>query len=1107
MITSSASTPHLRIFIGAPLEHQSELDSLQAAHAALMQSHRWAYVFANFNVSGRQLDLAIFTETTTLVIEAKGYTQPIRGGMNGSWEQRGPYGTKKIGNAYDQVLGAKNALRDEMQRVTRVDGYPNGLVAIMPNIPVDSYVTSGDFKAAVGGEQHIAQMLSQRSGALLTEELCETLARRLRLEAIESVDAALNEPMLTATRSCATYITAFAEFYGPQVTKLLGDQYEHEESAVALIDVQSMAAGSAEGILIRGPSGCGKTLLATACAISCMGSNCIPIFVFAKDFNGQLQSLLDREVALLNSRSARSIVGASQLLGKRIILFLDGYNECRDDLKVALTRSLKAFALRFGSGLVVSTQHDFSRPELLSMKTVIVMRPSDKLKMALARIEELGDQAGNCMGLLQAARSGLEAELVGQAGSLLAVGASRFALFDAYSRIKLGIEASEGVRVLSTLASILAKRACFSLSIREFDRLGDSVSLSREARDALFRSQLLYLRGDRVSFVHELFYAAFAAEAVIRSAGGDVSQIQSALNSPRFHSSRSFIIGGVEDDRATQDVLDTNTDQDLLTACCRGECGALAQSIVKRRIDAILDAMVSEAQGIKFELIGEGWDGVTVVGTSLRLDIKDCRSYLQAIGQSLTDGQYFDAIMAACKYMDEAIANAAREFAQEAKQRKIPLRHALFSQAYVMHRTAAISQLVNFIHSGCLSNRRKQGREFEAALRKAWANAKTPGQFYFLTGLAKFTGCDKVAVPYVVRLLQNIRLYPYHLQLNLIEFSQYLRDVEEPYRTEMIYALQASIDKLGVMMNTMLFEALHALGALQEAEQNYLEVIQREITDALGMEGPEADQAAWGVFSCQFDHPFDSSYWEEVQELDDVRKKLLLTKACRGAARPYLSFLGILIRQLSEFDDPAVAYVIAPWTTLPDEKHFMPQDAIEVFVAAHESLGHLGVDLPKSRGEVSTNAGRALLACGELFYWSNRCDVKHPQTASHTDVARAVLLDHYACAGAGALYLTTSQMISADGGRKSLVNEYPDLAVTICREALKRKEAQVSFYECGFQDDAASVAAFSIQILGALGDRNDLNALRDLCDDDKNGVGALNAIKQIEARTSFRQVY
>lgn len=362
------------------------------------------------------------------------------------------------------------------------------------------------------------------------------------------------------------------------------------------------------------------------------------------------------------------------------------------------------------------------------------------------------------------------------------------------------------------------------------------------------------------------------------------------------------------------------------------------------------------------------------------------------------------------------------------------------------------------------------------------------------------------AAPYVVRLLQNIRSYPYHLQLDLIDFTQYLREAEEPYRTELIEALQASIDKLGVMMNTMIFEALRALGALQEEANNYVEVVQREIQDALSAEGPEADQAAWGVFSRQFDHPFDSSYWEEVQELDDVRRKLLLTKACRGAANSFLSFLGILIRQLSEFNDPTVASAIAPWTALPDVKNFMPQDAIEVFVAAHESLGHLGVGLPEVRGEASTNAERTLLACGELLYWSSRRDVKHPQTSNHTHTARTILLDHSACASAGVLYLTTSRMISNDGERKSLIKEYPDLAVAICREALKRREEQVSFYESGLLGDAKSIAAFSIQVLGYLGNSDDLHALRGLCDHEHYGVGALDAIKKIEARTSFKQI-
>jgi hypothetical protein len=1011
MNSDQESSGRVRIYIGAQVEHQSDLDVLRTVHAAVVQSHGWVYIFANFHVCGRQVDLAVFTDTTTLVIEAKSYCQPIQGGMNGPWTQLGPFGTRRIGNAYEQALGAKNRLRDALQDIANVDGYPNGLVAIMPDIPSGSEVTSGDFKVAVGGAKQIAQMLTQRSGAILTAQQCEALARRLHLEAIATIDGAFNQRILLSERLCATYLTSFVEFYGPQAAKLVADRYDSEQAAIALADVQSMVASASNCVLISGPSGCGKTLLTVSCATSCIEHNCVPIFVSAMDFDGRLQGLLDREVSLLDTRSISSIVSACRLLGKRIVLFLDGYNECRDDLKIALTRSLRAFSLRFGAGLVISTQNDPSCADLLSLKRIFVRRPSDKLKTTIARIGELGGQAANCAALLRAARSGLEAELVGEAGWLLPAGASKFALFDAYSRSKLGSAARDGIRLLTVLASTLTERACFSVSIREFDRLADSIPIGRDAQDALFRAELLYLRGDRVSFSHELFYAAFAAESVIRNSGNHPSQIQSALRSPRFQSSRSFIVGGLEDNRIVNDVLEKATDDSLLADCRRGECGAIALSIVRRRIDAILDAMVAETKTIQFELIGEGWEGVAIAEGSIQQDSRDCNRYLEAIGDALMDGQYIDVVMAACSYMDEAISTASKEFSSAAKDRKIPLRHAMFSKAYVMDRTAAISQLIYFIHSGFLSRRGPPSQEFGVAIRKAWSDAKTPGQFYLLLGLTRSTEYTKEVVPYVRTLLQNIRSCPYHLQLDVLNFVLYLRDAEEPYRTEMIDALDASLNKLGVMMNSMIFEALQALGALQEEEQNHTEVVRREIQEALDAEGEDADRAAWGVFSCQFDHPFDSAYWDEIQGLDDARKKALLTKACRGAMRPHLSFLGILIRQLSDFNDPAVAPAIAPWTTLPDEKAFMPQEAIEVFVTAHECLGHLGANLPLTRGDVTSDAQRALLACGELLYWSTRTDVHNPQTSSHTSGARSIMLDHSRCPSAGAFELVMSTRI------------------------------------------------------------------------------------------------
>ncbi|WP_060126792.1 NERD domain-containing protein [Burkholderia cepacia] len=1094
----------VRIYIGAAIEHASELDALRALYAAAARSGCWACIFANFNVHGRQIDLAIFTETTTLIIEAKSYGQPVIGAMNGLWTQLGPFGKRQTGNAYEQALGAKNCLRDALQEVSNVQGYPNGLVAVMPTIPAGSEVTSGDFKVTVGGAEQIAQMLAKRSGAILTIQQCEALAKRLHLESISTVDSALDQRILSSERLCASYLTSFSGFYGSQAAKLIADRYDSGPLSIALTDAQSLIASASDCVLISGPSGCGKTLLAISCAMSCIEHNCLPVFASAMDFDGRLQGLLDREISLLGSRSMSSIADACRLLGRRIILFLDGYNDCRDELKIALTRSLRAFSLRFGAGLVISTQYDPSCPDLLTLKRIFVRRPSDELKLLLAKIGERGDMAASCTTLLRVARSGLEAALIGEAGWLLPPGASMFGLFDAYARSKLGRDARDGIRLLTALAGTLTERASFSISIRAFDRLADSMSIDSQVRDTLFRVELLYLRGDRVSFSHELFHAAFAAESVIRNSGSNISQIALAIKSPRFQSSRSFIVGGLEDSRIIGEVLDKTADAYLLADCHRGECGSAAHSIVKKRIETALELLVAEAQTIRFELIGEGWDGVAVAENSIPQNANDYTRYFEAIGDGLMDGQYIDVVLAASGYLDEAISSASKAFSDAAKNRNIPLRHAMFSQAYVLGRTTALSQLISFIHNGMLLRRSQPGQDFGPAIRKAWSTAKTPGQFYLLIGLTRSTEYIAEVVPYVRTLLQNIRSCPYHLQLDLLNIVLHVREAEEPYRTEMIEALNACLDKLGVMMNSLIFEALQALGALQEEELNHAEVVRREIEETLNAEGEDADRMAWGVFSCQFDHPFDSAYWDEIQQLDDVRRKIFLTKACRGATRPYLSFLGILIRQLGEFNDPATASAIAPWTMLPEQRAFMPQDAVEVFVAAHECLGYLGVDLPYMRGHVTTDAERALLACGELLYWSTRTHIKDPQTSSHTYSARSVLLDHSKCASAGALDLVTSARPWDRNTRRSIVDIYPDLAIQVCREGLNKRQAQVSYYNFGIRNNPVDIAIFCIQVLGEAGNGDDLLVLEGLCDDPDYGVTALAAIKKIETRVNFR---
>lgn len=1100
---SSDTSSLIRLFIGEPIQHRSEYDCLNEVCSALAQTGRWGYVFANVHLSGRQIDIAIFTEKSTLVVEVKGYVHPVRGGPNGPWEQVGPYGTRKIGNAYNQALNAKNSLRDEIQRDIQVEGYPNSLIVITPGIPRASSITT-NFKVGIAELAQIAHELDRPSDALLTQGQCESLAKRLGLEEIGSAKAAIDEELLDAERIFKSYADSFRGFHSPSAAALIPDQYIVGDVRVSPQEVQSLVNTVGSGIQIQGPSGCGKTLLATSCAVSCLKAGCMPLFVAGGDFDGDFKALLDKEATLLGLHSAIRIIKAARLLSKRLVIFLDGYNECRDDLKVTLTRSLRAFALRYDAGIVLSTQQDIERPELLITQTVIVNRPSDELKATIAKISQ--DNANdNLRGLLRAADSGFEAALIGQVGMAMPHGASKFGLFDTYVRSRLGPAASEGIRILTSFAETLIHRTSFSLTVRDFDRLFDGTIPAHLGLQQLVRAKLLHIRGDRISFVHELFFSAFAAEAVIRSARGDVSRICTALESPRFFSSKVLILGAIDDEDLLGAVVHSLKDQALLTACFQGECGETAQSMVRRNIARMVDAMVLQAHDIHFRFTGEGWHAVSVVLTSDHLELEDFGSYLGAIGDGLMSGQYMDAVMAACRAIDDAILVFATAHAAEAKMKKVPLRHDTFSAAYVMDPRAAISQLASFVHNGALSFRhRAEVPGFGATIQDAWERAETAGQFYFLLGLTRFTAQSQTGAPYVARLLKNLRVHPYHLQLGLIEFAGHLRDAEEAVRIEIIQALQASLDKLGPLMNTVIFEALNGLGALEDEAESYVSVIHVEIQSALEGTGTEADSEAWRLFSCQFDHPYDAAYWEEIQGLDEERKKRLLIKACRGADGHFLLFLGTLIRQLCDFHGPDIAPAIARWTALPAKTSFIQQDAVEIFFRAHEALGRFGAELPAVRGTVTNEPDNAMLACGELFYWASRSDVDNAEASHHTLVARSTLLTQCEYAAADALQHTASWLLSADGTRASLVEKYPALSAEICRRALEKRHEQISYFEHGLNSNPDSIARFAAQVLGVIGGPEDLRVLRDLCDDEHCGTSALGAIKNIEERYRFR---
>lgn len=1095
----------IRVFIGECIEHASDRKALITVCDALeKRGTEWAYIFANFNVNGRQIDVAVFSATTTLVIEAKGYTQPVNGGVNGSWTQFGPYGSRKLRNGYTQALDAKNALRDAMAGLfSHLHGYPNALLAIAPEIPSGSSLPPSDFKVSIGGLDAVEVALSATSGALLSQERCEALAAHLGLERVSGRDAAIHEAVLASERTLLRYESSFLDFHGPTGTRLEDDQYNLGDKLISASDVLERALLPRCALLIRGPSGCGKSLLCARIAMECLQAGVLPIHIQGKDFEGKLQKIIDAELGLLGT-SARDLLSASRDIGRQLVLFLDGYNECPEPLRTVLTRALKAFSLRYGAGIVLTSQGALASQELLSVEEILVRPPQSALKFRLAKLGPEDENYTNCQALLEIARSGLEAELIGQAAASLPAGASKFLIFDTVARRRLGDSAAAGTRALCGLAEELISQTAFSLSIREFDRFCDATGVSDATLRVVLESRLLSQRGDRISFFHEMFFSAFMAESAIRAARKNSERVQAVLRSPRFHTSKALIIGAIEDDTTLRDVLDKNADQGILESCARGECGDAARRIVNAKIDVLLTAMVAEPSDLRFLLNGEGWHSCSIEAGARRSTLSAFGAFLPAIGWLLMQGLHLDRVMTACRAMEERLVRASRDLHEEARAKRVPLRHELFSQAYVFNRKIALSQLVCFVHSGGLGFRQNPGLDFGTALKKTWSEASTHSEFYFLLGITKFTEHASWAAPYVLNLLEQLKTFPCHLQLSTMDFCVYLRDADDEIKVKMIATLKGSIDKLGWLMNSTIFDAIKGLGGLDAEEENYRAVVVGEIESALSKPGPQADTDAWHVFSRQFDHPYDNMYFEEIDNLASEQKQRLLFKALKGANTEYVSFVGILIRQLADFGDPAVSEAIEPWLRLPAKRSAMPQDAVEAFFAAHEAMGSLSLPLPAAQAS-PVDVDEAMRACGELAYWACRLSDSELESSLHTVGARTTLLTHSASASAGVLWSSTSRMLSSDDAKTQVAKSYPKTALVICRDALKHRESQKSYQEQGFEDEQARIISFSIEVIGQFGDADDLPTLRSLCDHEELGRQALDAIKKIEDRIRYRQ--
>ena len=851
-----------------------------------------------------------------------------------------------------------------------------------------------------------------------------------------------------------------------------------------------------------------KTLLARQVGLAFSEMGAVVFALPGRDYAGSVKTVMDREIGLLIRSKAASVLSAARAVNRPLLFVVDGYNECTDSERESLTRGLSALARDYEASFLVTSQIRLARGDQLSLREIDVPPVDMETKSAISRnVLESDGLPDRLVDLLEAAKTGLEARLIGEVGRELSPGSSRHALFDAFTRKRLGNVETQGVRLLSMIAEGLCNRLAFSMSRRDFDRILDRLDIPEGVAVRVRQAGLLIQRADRIHFAHELFFDAFAAEAVIRAASGEAVPVIEALAHPQHASRRAFILGAIDDDQLLYQVMERLQDSVSVASCLSGACGRTAQEWAESYLQRIWRRLRSEAMAIRFCVANQTQDGVAVDKTTLVSWSLVERAFIDVIPRLLQQARYLDEVSGVVRLLDLRMAEEGARLRELAGESNISFRSAIFESAYVRPALPGIGRVCVQLHGGFPPHRLSR-KVTRALINRLSDDGLTAGQLYLLLIIARRSDLPLWTMAYVIR--SHWASAPYHLRLDLMDAVWMNGQFEEYDREVLIETIEGLPRTRNLFLSTAMVEALAKLGALEEYEREHIDVVRSQIGWALSGR-PDADKcnSAYGIYAAQIDHPYSSAYSEAIAELSDHDRRALLMRASSGADDTSFCVNLVLI-ELAALGSSEIGKSFFRWTKLPSPDSFMPQQSLSVFVIAHIALARLGVSLP-ARQSAHSQTAKAMVACGETLYWCNRHDLGESARRCGYEARVQELVGELADSALHVIRQCEQQVIHRymecmPGGPpvvRSISRRFPNEVLDICRRFLLATKDQVEYFQHYTDFDRRDDRGFAIGTLGQYGNSADLRGLRRYAKDPEVGRAAIAAIRKIEERLAY----
>ncbi|MFH6948224.1 SMEK domain-containing protein [Flavobacterium sp. FlaQc-51] len=732
------------------------------------------------------------------------------------------------------------------------------------------------------------------------------------------------------------------------------------------------------GRIILGKSGCGKSMLAGAWSLYRCGEM-VPLLLEAKYFETGLIEMMDNEVKKSGFKSSSDFISACGDQQKKILLVLDGLNECDDAQAEILVSELTELSSRHDVLFIITAQELSQSLVNLNAGIIKMQLPDIGLKKAIAA--KYSDYPDKLIPVLANVSTALEAKMVGEIGKFDADKNSRSGLFELYMRKKLGGHESYGMLLLCRTAYWMSREITFSVSLRQLDLILQDNNIPQAVLQHCLKEGILVTVSNRLSFVHEMIYDFFTAEAIVRF-NREPAQLIEEFKAPRNHDKKLLVIGSLNDDPVARNtLLEEVTDYELLLDILKGEAGEYCRIWAEGRLGSIIEKMRLEARNISFALTGNSDFPVTVVPESIASWKENEVPFFQVLGFRLRSGEHLKEVFAVIEIIDDRRNEYYKQLLEEASIRKINLRNGLFAAVFTASHyfvdMSGIGYILSVFNSGIYAFNSKNELSAEQ-IRELVSPKITFGQFYFLLKLFRFSANRTELYSTVCNALKVWKSMPYQLKLEVLMMVPFC-----PADEEQRLALVEILNKIhgeteNIWLSTAVFDTLQDLGALEEDALAHKDTVASQISEL--MQEPyneEYWQGAYQLYVAQFDHPYSSAYFQTVEDLDHETKKIFFTMALRHRPDDTLFSSGLIFECEELLGEQCCSY-LDHFLLDPCSGSEPSYDAVKTCLAVLLVLAKYRRELPSSQYKLQNLEGRNidLLSAGTiLYYWINRKDL------------------------------------------------------------------------------------------------------------------------------------